>query len=96
MIRLRSTTEFKASAPPFGVVDILQDLIHLIFERDYPDWVGVRLPKDSTYSSDVMGGFQVNILAENPDVTFDPVPTEGLYLFDIRIRDARFVREIKT
>lgn len=43
-----------------------------------------------------MSGLQVNLLTENLDVAFDPIPAEALDLFDIRIRDTRLVGEVKT
>lgn len=43
-----------------------------------------------------MSSLQVNLLAEDPNVAFDPVPTKALNLFDIRIRDACLVGEVEA
>ena len=43
-----------------------------------------------------MGGLQVNLLTENSDVTFDPVPAEALDLFDIRIPNTRLVGKVEA
>lgn len=43
-----------------------------------------------------MGSLQDNLLAENPDVAFDPVPAEALDFFDIRIGDTSLVREVEA
>jgi len=93
---LRSTAEFNTCAPPLAVLDVLEDFLYLIFKRDYPDWVGVSLPEDSTHSRDVMSGLQVNLFTENLNVPFDPVPTEVLDPFDIRIRNTRLVGKVET
>lgn len=94
--RLRSTTKFNASTPPFSILDLLQDLLNLVFKRNHSDWVGIRLPKDSAHSGNIMGGLQVNLFAENPDVTFDPISAETLDLFDVRIRNTRLVGKVEA
>lgn len=43
-----------------------------------------------------MGSLQVNLLAENPDVAFDPIPTEALNFFDIWVGDASLVGEVEA
>jgi len=92
----RSSTELDASTPPLGILNILQDFFNLIFERNYPDWVGIRFPKDGTHSGNVVSGLQINLLTENPGVAFDPVPTEVFDPLDVRIRNARLVGKVET
>ena len=96
LVHLRSTTEFNTSAPPLGIPDVSQDLLHLILKRDYPDWVGVSFSKDGTYSGKVVSSLQIDLFAEDPDVTFDPVPAKAFDPFDIRICDTRLMGEIET
>ena len=43
-----------------------------------------------------MSGLQVNFFAEDSDIAFDPAPTEAFDLFNIRIRDTRFMGEVET
>lgn len=43
-----------------------------------------------------MGGLQDNLLAENPDVAFDPVPAEALDFFNIWIGDTSLVGEVEA
>jgi len=43
-----------------------------------------------------VSGLQVNVLTENLDVAFNPIPAEALDLFDIRICDTRLVGEVET
>ena len=43
-----------------------------------------------------MSSLQVDLLAENFDVTFNPVPAEALDLFDIGVRNTRLVGKVET
>ena len=92
----RSTTEFNAGTPPLRILDVLQDLLNLIFECDHPDWVRIRLPKYGTYSGNVVSSLQVDFLTENLGIAFDPVPAEIFNLFDIRVRNTRLMGKVEA
>jgi hypothetical protein len=70
---VRPTAKFDTSAPPFGVLYVLCDFVHVVFERHDAHGFGVYFAEHSTEAGDLLRERKREVFAEYFDVLLNPI-----------------------